>query len=230
MTDRFHQPDADSRGAPGRRRCAPLLTPRDLALLDALTLRTKVISVDQAARWFWGGLEDRDAARRRLRNLEKRGLVESVRLSVAPECALVAPLVTWVMGERVPDWTAILKWTRSRWDSPLESVQCFVATALSAARFGVSPRPPRLSEATHDLHVAQVYLRLRRRDPAAARRWEGEAPRCREEIPGAKVPDALLRRAGRSVAIEVVGSSYSGRKLAAFHGFCAARGLGYELW
>ena len=47
---------------------------------------------------------------------------------------------------------------------------------------------------------------------------------------GDKVPDAVVKDGLYRTAIELVGSSYRAQKLEAFHTYCAAQDLGYELW
>jgi hypothetical protein len=203
---------------------------RDLAILDALVLRTRVLSLTQVERWFWCGQADRSTVSRRLRQLAECELVTPVDVLAAGIEDRAEPLLAWQVGQPEPDWRAIVQQTRARWNGPVLSQRCIVATPAAAARFGVTAHPPRLSEGTHDLHVAQVYLRMSVRAPERARKWVGEAAYGRHEDPAAKVPDAIIQLAGRPLAIEIVGTSYSAEKLSAFHGYCESKRMDYELW
>src|SRR5262245_32308896 len=127
------------------------LTQRDLAILDALTQRVKVLSVFQIARWFWPAIAFHSGASRRLGQLVRAGMLVGIYLMVRRETNVVAPLATWRAGESTPNWKRVLKVTRTRWIGPMESVRCFIATPCAAARFGCRTRPPRLSDGTHDL-------------------------------------------------------------------------------
>jgi hypothetical protein len=97
---------------------------------------------------------------------------------------------------------------------------------------GRGGRPPRPTEWTHDLHLAEVYLRLRAVSPARARTWRHEdlESHATADRAGAKLPDAFVVDGQLPTAIELVGASYSTEKLLEFHYYCAALGMGYELW
>ncbi len=203
---------------------------RDLEILDTLVRRVKVLSVAQVARTWWPEAAGANAARKRIRQLARAGHVRVVRILAGEERIVTNALARWMPGQEVPDFTMVVSHTARRWDSPTRSVLCLVATPLAAARFGSTFRTPRLSEGTHDLHVAQLYLRLLRATQWGSQHWEGEACSAVKALPGQKVPDALLRLPGQPMAIEVVGESYSVDKLRELHEFCASRGLPYELW
>lgn len=207
------------------------LTGRDLAILDAVTCRVKVLSLAQVARTWWQGPNGVRNARKRVRFLESAGHVQLIPVLAGDEVALSGTVAVWWLGLAVPDFAAVVRQTQTRWDGPVRTILCVVGTDLAAARTGGVARWPRLSETTHDLHLSQVYLHKLRTDPRTARRWCGEAQLMR--MPGAapdKVPDALVRLAGRCMAIEVIGSSYDAAKLRSFHDYCAAHGFAYEMW
>ncbi|MBA5868075.1 MAG: hypothetical protein GDA67_15390 [Nitrospira sp. CR1.3] len=207
------------------------LTARDVIILDAITHRVKLLSLPQIARTWWKGSRAIMQARKRIRQLALAGYLERLQLFTNQEVMLLAPLATWHSGMAVPDFSTIVRLTRTRWELPIRSTACVVATSVSAVRTGGSYRIPRNSEATHDLHVAQVYLHKLRQAPRYAEKWSGEMELLTRDIaPCDKVPDALIRQAGRCTAVEVVGESYSVTKLMAFHEFCSRRSFTYELW
>lgn len=211
----------------------------DLDLLDTLRRRVRVLSLAQVAGEWWAAAGDplRSAARQ-VERLEAGGHVETCRFFARPEVALEAPLATWQRGLALPDFRSVSLRARRRWSAPPITIRCLVATR-AGKRGG---RTPRETEATHDIHLAQVYLRMRRELPTRARSWTGESDvRDREERGaltrnddprpgGEKLPDAMVRDGRHLTAIEMVGESYRPQKLAQFHEFCATERLAYELW
>lgn len=131
----------------------------------------------------------------------------------------------------VPEFQHLAYLLRSRWTRPLRDTAIVVATASTGARLGGrGGRQPRRSETTHDLHLAAVYLKLRRENLRLAARWVSEAL-IQAEGGGQdeKLPDALIRLRSGTTAIEF-GGVYSARKLAEFHEHCASHGFAYEVW
>jgi hypothetical protein len=106
-----------------------------------------------------------------------------------------------------------------------------IATQRAGNRFaGSGGRAPRASETTHDLCLAAVYLRLMATDPGRAKRWISEATLYeRGEGRNGRLPDAAIVTRGGKTIVEF-GGAYSAVKVKEFHGFCAERGWGYELW
>lgn len=208
------------------------LTRADLELIDALTLRVRVLSLGQVARTWW---KDASAPQRsaalQVRKLAAEGLVEPMNLFAAAEIPLAWPVLTWQPLLPPPDLAAAARGTRARFGkTPVRDTPCVVAARIGRRR----PRPPRETETTHDLHLAGVYLWMKANLPTRAAKWllEDEFGDALFDgaTPGEKRPDAVVRDGGHLTAVELVGSSYSGTKLQAFHDFCAERGLAYELW
>jgi hypothetical protein len=208
------------------------LTDRDRQLLETLALKVRVLSEVQVATVFWG--DTRAAlmtARRRLGRLAEAGYVARHVVLAHPQLRLEAPLITWAPTAPPPDFGASAYRLRTRWTEPVRATAIVIATARTGVWLGgYGGRPPRRSEATHDLHLAAVYLRMLREQPKRARRWISEA-RLLADGAGRdeKLPDAIVRSRGGSTAIEF-GGSYPPNKLAAFHAYCAERHLAYELW
>lgn len=205
------------------------LTSRDREILHALTHCVRVFTLPQIARTWWKGSSQAEAAaRRRARQLEGAGLVSVVPLIAHPELRLDAPLATWQPGFQAPDASELASRLARRWPQPERETVCIAATAEAAAIVGGSGgRLPRESEATHDIHLAAVYLRMRSELPTRARSWTAEAALAKGQ--GVKVPDAMVRDGKYDTAIEF-GGVYSAAKLEAFHRYCGRKGLAYELW
>ncbi len=205
------------------------MTERDEAILDTLTRRVRVLSVGQVAAMWW--TTGTAAAKARLRDLEAQGWLLLVNLLAEPVPDLHAPVATWKPGQPQPDFGPLSYRLRSRWTQPACPVLAAVATKQAGNRYaGKGGRVPRPSEATHDLCLSAVYLKLLREDPRRAGRWISEA-RLYERGEGrdGRLPDAaIVTRAGTTV-IEF-GGAYATAKVADFHNFCADRSWGYELW
>ena len=86
-------------------------------------------------------------------------------------------------------------------------------------------------QATHDLGVSEVYLRLLETDADSAALWQGEdliSPLRRRQ----KLPDAVLAPspAARPRLVLEFGGAYNADRVRGFHDDCAARRLPYEIW
>lgn len=208
------------------------MTERDEAILDTLTRRVRVLSVSQvAATWWSQAKQGRDQATARLRELQELALVTLVPILARPEPPLESPVLVWRPTDPEPDFGAVSYRLRSRWTLPARRIMSVIATQRAAKRFaGKGGRMPRASEATHDLCLAAIYLRLLTNDPRRAKRWISEADLFEAgEGRDDRLPDALIiTRAGKTV-IEC-GGAYSRSKVSDFHRFCVERGWGYELW
>lgn len=216
-------PESDARGA---------------AVVETLSLRVRVLSVGQIARTWWAGqAAPVRSATELVQRLVKAGRVEVHTLLAQPEIELAGPLATWQPGLPIPDLARIANVGRTRWTGTIRATKVVIATRSAAdVTGGVAGRLPRSSEATHDLHLAAVFLRMRQELPARARSWTSEASTAaaRSTAPhaprsGEKLPDAMVRDGRARTAVECVGE-YSPAKLAAFHEYCVRSGMGYELW
>ena len=212
------------------------LTPRDAALLVALCSKIRLLSLPQIAAAWWPDAADAEAtAGRRLRKLAAADLVRRDRVPAAPLPPLDAPVIAWRPGEPDPDCGAAAWTLQSRWEATggPRATAVFVAGKAAAKLYGgvSAGRLPAAFQATHDLGVSAMYLRLLRDDPAAADRWIGEdrlAPHRR----GQKLPDAVLAddpAASPELVLEF-GGAYDKRRVEAFHRDCARRGSAYEVW
>lgn len=209
-----------------------VLTPRDRQLLETLTLRVRVISVAQAARTFWGNTAaPEENASRRISSLERAGYVARFVLVCHPELGLESPTVTWKPGEPPPDFAAASYRLKTRWSEKPKPTPVVIATEAAANWLGgYGGRRPRPSEASHDLHVAALYLRMLRDAPGRARAWQSEAQLlARVRHKGGRLPDAMIVGSKEKTVLEF-GGAYSAAKLGAFHRYCAERGLPYEVW
>lgn len=211
-----------------------LATP-DQELIGLLTRRVRVLSLAQIARtWYADRVDPVRGARRRITDLARAGLVETMTTMAHPELMLEQPELAWHPGDAEPEFGGLSYRLRQRWNQPLQNTLLVLATKGANQRFGgfLGGRRPRRSEVTHDLHLATVFLWYQTQRPAWAKRWQPEQEQyARGGGRGARLPDAIIRdrdRArGRDLIVEF-GGAYSKLKLAQFH---AALGhLPYQIW
>jgi hypothetical protein len=191
-----------------------------------------MLTVEQAAQgWFAQSSNSANASRRALGRLERAGLVERRTLEAHPFLPMQRPLFAWKVGDPPPrsdQWDAIASRSQERWTAPHVAVEVWLATKRAAHAFGafVDARRARHSEATHDLHLSQVFLRYRLRKPRLAEQWLGEGafPKLGFDIRGMKDPDAfLLDGSGAAYRIVEFGGSYDADHLQAFHAHCSGQ-------
>lgn len=209
-----------------------MLNDRDLDLLSTLTMRVRLLAAAQVARlWKSGGATDRTDVRRRLRALAQFGLLDVRSVLAEPLLPMRCPLVTWKPGDAAPSFQAVAWRLRRRWTQSASETTVYLATDLAADTVGgVAARLPTLGQETHDLHVSEVYLRLRQTDRSMADHWIGEEI-VRPTRIGEKLPDAMIvDPTGTPVRVVEFGGRYDAKRVAAFHQDCQARGIPYDLW
>ena len=209
------------------------MTPRERELVSALALKIRLLSFDEILRSWWPASKSATTnARRRLTELVNDGLLVRERAHARPRLPLEAPIFRWKPGEAAPDYGK-LSWTvKSRWTEPPREVTVYLASRRAAAIFGgkANGKIKNPSQATHDIHLGALYLKLCREAPTIAAGWIGEdilAPTREHQ----KLPDAILHDGdGRPRLVVEFGGAYPAERLQAFHEDCAARELPYELW
>jgi len=210
---------------------AASLTPRDRALLDALTHRVRVLTLDQVAREWWQG--SRQAAQARVRALAGAGWIRSLDLLAHPLVELEGPAATWSPKCPRPAFQKLAYQLASRWKLPPVVHRALIATKQASVRLaGHGGRAPRPAEATHDIHLGQVYLGLLRATPGPASTWVSEAGLYELGFGrGSSLPDAMLLDGGDGLPTVIeFGGAYRPTKLERFHLFCLKKGLRYEVW
>jgi hypothetical protein len=80
-----------------------------LEIIDVLTQRVRVLTVEQIARTWWGGSDQRTRlARARIDLLEKSGLVRRFQEPAHPELELAAPVALGRQMQLRPTWAQSL--------------------------------------------------------------------------------------------------------------------------
>lgn len=211
-----------------------LLISRDDEILRTLSLKVRLLSLAQVAGTWWEPTDSgRSTARKRLAQLADAGLLRRLRIPARPLPTLEAPALVWRAGDPPPDLGAVAWRLQSRWKEGPTATTVFVVTQRGANQYGgrLRGRLRREFQATHDLGVAAVYLRMRALNSETAAAWIGEdilSPHRR----GEKVPDAVLAAGPEERPRLVVefGGAYDAARVRRFHEDCAERRLPYELW
>jgi hypothetical protein len=146
-----------------------------------------------------------------------------------PLIPLRRPLLRWAPGDSHPtrdDFERIAEKSRKRWDQQKSAVEVFTTTPTAVHIFGAfaGARHGRHCEATHDLHLSEVFLRHLTGEGSKRSQWLGESafPKLGFEIKGMKNPDAFLLDATGQVRCVVEFSGvYTAEHLARFHAHCA---------
>lgn len=211
------------------------ITQRDDEILDALTLRVRLLSLDQVTRTWWSGMTyGKKAALRRLRQLGDAGKLLVFDLPAHPEIHLAQPVCRWKPRQPAPAFDSVSYKLSSRWTEPPIRHRAVIASKATGRHYGGwGGRFPRGTERTHDLHMATVFLvKLKCRDFSTPN-WLSEE-KIRERRARKRsgklghLPDAVIARPKR-LAVEF-GGAYSPDKLRSFHAYCEEVGLPYEIW
>jgi hypothetical protein len=208
------------------------LTPRDESILEVLTLKVRLLSLSQtAAGWWKESSSPTERARKRMAELVGAGLIAREAVNARPLLSLDTPVVQWIPGKADPDYDAVSYRLQSRWTAAPRSTTVYIATRKAAYQFGgAGGRLKHRLQATHDLHVSQVFIRFLHIAPRLAEAWAGEeivAPTRREQ----KLPDAMIREPdGAPTLVVEFGGAYDAKRVRKFHEDCRRRSLRYQLW
>ncbi len=213
------------------------VTPRDSQILEALTLKIRLLSAEQAAAAWWPGVRrGASQVRARLDALATAGMLSRHEVFAHQLLALEQLVLAWRPGQPQPtenELGAAAYRLKTRWpdESPARTV-VYTATRKLANRIGgFNGHMPHRDQVSHDLHVTQLYLQLLRREPETARRWRGEELGKTDQGYGEKLPDAVLMdEAGRPYLAIEFGGRYSKGRVRDFCRHCAQRGIGFDLW
>jgi hypothetical protein len=207
------------------------ITGRDREIVQALVQKVRLFSQRQIVDYWWNG--EQPNARRRLRRLAECGLI--IRMTVQARSALPikSPLASWQPGEPAPDFGQVAYRCQQRWrHRPTRPCSAWIATEKAAQIFGGVQRGDLKNalQATHDLGVASVWLRLRETAPQWAYAWRGEDVLAHTRR-GEKLPDAfIVDESGQVIWVIEFGGGYDTERVKAFHQDCVHRALPYQLW
>lgn len=207
------------------------MTEREQDILRTLTHRVRYLTADQLVRAWWKpGRSGTVGMRRTVRSLIARGLLEAQRLPIEPLLNLEHPILAWRPGDPDPEPGPLSRLLQNRWTEHACTTSIYFASWTAARLLGGYGGGIKNSlQVTHDLHLSQLFLKLRADDPGAAERWETED--LREFTPREKVPDVYLRNSeGEVEKVIEFGGKYDADRVLKFHAYCENRGYPYELW
>jgi hypothetical protein len=158
-------------------------------------------------------------------------LIRIDRAPAHPELPLTIPAQVWRPGDRAPDFGALSYALQSRWSQHPVMTTFASATAYSSNLFdGYGGRPSRQVERTHDIHLAAVFLLYFRKYNGDLAGWSFEEKlRSQQRRKRERLPDVIFERHGLRRVVEF-GGAYPKAKLQAFHSYCSAQNLPYEVW
>lgn len=204
---------------------------REEEILRVAANKVRVLSAKQVARTWWSDTRwGLCRANESLWDLAARRLLVMQSVLARPISRLTKPLLLWELADAAPPFRELSRVLHERAKAtPLMTTVVF-ATQKTIALFGNGDCPSvKITQMTHDLHVSEVFLRLRA-NGLPTKQWQSE-----DQLPNTwpiKVrPDALLldEHGVPARAIEYGGDYSAARLLELHHGFDSI-GLGYELW
>ncbi len=202
----------------------------EVSLLRALALQTPCLTFAQIMRgWFEKNEDAHAATEQALGRLAGARLITQRVIEAHPLQILDKPLFTWRPGEAPPGERRLINLAlraRERWQATYVATTFFTASPKAVRLFGAfhDARHTKHCEATHNLHLGEVFVRYLTLRPKLAAMWLGEAafPVLGFDIKGMKDPDAFLVNAkGQAMRIVEFVGSYSAEHLQKFHEHCA---------
>jgi hypothetical protein len=209
------------------------MTSWEKEMLAVLAKHVRMMSLWQAARTWWtANRRGLRRARESAQRLAERDWVKSRRVFSRPVSPLSEPLLVWSLNMPIPDFQQLSTRLHRRARASAAVTTVVTATGKTRNLFGAGGAPcrPKLTQVTHDLHVAEVFLAYRRMGFDVDRRWVGE-DRLSDGWPIRVRPDALLLdEEGQFLRAVEYGGDYSIDRLVRLHNAMARIWLGYEIW
>ncbi len=202
-------------------------------LLEVLADQLRIVSPAQIARaWFARQATAQRSATRLVRRFSDNGWLRIRRVLARPVSPLLSPLLSWRHARPTPDFANLSRQLHRRSRCAAELTIVVEATTKTRALFGTSGFRPRLklTQTSHDLHVAEIFFRYRESECDVRRYWVGE-----DRLPVTwsirQRPDAILvDDAGDFHRAVDYGGDYSVERLSALHDGLASLPLPYEIW
>jgi hypothetical protein len=210
------------------------MNPWEQKLLDVLANHVRFLAVAQLARASFAGqrLSGRRAVQAAL-TLVDSGWLRLARVFARPIQSLSEPLCQWRHMEPVPDFAVLSRRLHQRASLSAALTTIMSATAKTCTLFGAtrsSAARIKLTQTTHDLQVAEVFLHYVARGFPWGVHWAGEDV-LPETWPIRQRPDALLvDDAGQYVRAVEYGGDYSEERLIDLHLGLSSLPLSYEIW
>ena len=204
---------------------------REEQILRALANDVRVFSLTQVARVWWSSTRwGRSRAKAAMIELDSSGWLQVHRSLARPVYELYQPLVSWSPSDETPDFWELSRVLHRRANTAASMTTFVFASARSVAMFGRGRAPSvKLTQMTHDLQVAEVYLRYRT-NGLSARHWVSE-DRLPHDWPLKQRPDATVTNEEGEIhrAVEY-GGDYPPSRLVEMHEGLSSIQMDYEIW
>lgn len=199
--------------------------------MRVLTERVRVLTIPQIAATWWSETRwGRGRARAAMNSLADKGWLHVQDALSRPIQSYDAPLVAWRREDNCPDFTAVARSLHRRAMADAKPVKVVFATSRATTLFSSGRAPSvKLTQMTHDLNVAEVFLHYLRKG-LPVDRWTSE-DRLPLDWPIKQRPDALLRNEADEIdrAVEY-GGDYPVSRLTELHDGLSSVPLAYEIW
>jgi hypothetical protein len=202
---------------------------RDEEIVRTLAERVRVMSLDQVARHWWTDTRwGKQRCQQVLQELAVEEMLVLRHVLARPVQRLASSLLRWHPGNAVPDFRSLSRLLHRRARQSARMTDIVFATARAVYLFGRRRPTIKLTQITHDLSVAEVYLHYRRQGQHQF--WTGE-DQLDSEWPLRIKPDAvLLNEVGAIVRAVEYGGDYPPERLLEIHAGMADIELSYEMW
>lgn len=234
-----------------------MMIPCALEIVDVLSNQVRYLSLSQiASHWFshdltsddldsrclfydktLGAVQNSDSnairhASSLIKKLSENGWLQMAQIFCRPIMPMYRPLFEWRHTQSSPPYRELARQLgmRARSQVKITTVVCATKKAKFLFGSGESVHRPKLAQATHDLHLAEVYLVYRQRDFDVRHRWLGEEV-LPLNWPIRQRPDAVLvDHDGHFIRAIEYGGNYSMERLSALHHGLESIPLAYEIW
>lgn len=202
---------------------------RDIDILQALTLKVRVLTEAQLARAWWGDEAAGEQVLRQISPLCELGLIERLQVFAHPLIKIAPPAFYWKPGDPNPDVAKIASLAehfQRRWTEPEIPFTVYVATKAAASLVGsyILERPND-DQWTHDIHVAEIYVQMMLTNPADKMRFvvgEGALPKLGLEVLYMKDPDLfIVDEFEQAVQVIEFAGAYDEKHVQQLHDHCS---------
>jgi hypothetical protein len=202
-------------------------------MLEMLSNQIHFLALSQVAReWFGNSPSALRQAARMAQHLSNGAWIAVNQVLARPISDLWTPLCCWQHGQPEPDFRRVIRILHRRAKVSARVTPIVAATTRARALFGDGrePRRIKLTQTTHDLHVAEVFLRYGEQGFDVQSSWLSE-DRLPLAWPLRQRPDALLLDdEGHFLRAIEYGGDYPIERLQELHFALASLPLAYEIW
>ena len=200
------------------------MRPWEADIVRTLAGDLRMVTLEQAARFWWPGQKRAlRSARESVEALCEAGWLNVHTVLSRPVEELDSPLLIWQPNNPDPDFSSLSRILHQRARAAARLTRVITVGPRVRHRAAI-----KLTQVTHDLHVAEVWWHYRR--SAAGIRWISEDQLTSDWRKGA-LPDAVLQdHNGHILRAVEYGGDYPVDRLEKLHSQLAQNNLAYEIW